>query len=110
VSRSDDGWICSGLLRIDELTTATGYHAPEGDYDTLGGLVVALLGRIAQEGDVVALPERHELEEESGPDPVPPTPRWQARVVRMDGRRVDVVAISALEEDTPAGPTSEEAS
>ena len=108
VSRSDDGWVCSGLLRIDELTSATGYHAPDGDYDTLGGLVVALLGRIAQEGDVVALPERHELEEESGPDPVPPAPRWQARVVRMDGRRVDVVAISALDADVPAAESDPE--
>ena len=109
VSRSDDGWVCSGLLRIDELTSATGYHAPDGDYDTLGGLVVALLGRIAEEGDVVALTERHELEEESGPDPVPPAPRWQARVVRMDGRRVDVVSISAVDADTPpAGSAPEE--
>ncbi|MGZ8179472.1 hemolysin family protein [Williamsia sp. SKLECPSW1] len=109
VQRSDDGWICSGLLRIDELAAATGYSAPEGDYDTLGGLVVALLGRIAVEGDVVALPERHELEEESGPDPAPPAPRLQARVVRMDGRRVDVVAIAALADDAlPAEDASAE--
>ena len=37
VQRVGDGWSCSGLLRIDEVTSATGYTAPEGDYDTLVG-------------------------------------------------------------------------
>ena len=36
----DSGWRVSGLLRIDEVATATGYHAPEGEYETIGGLVL----------------------------------------------------------------------
>ena len=57
VQRVGDGWSCSGLLRIDEVTSATGYTAPEGDYDTLGGLVLTELGRIPDEGDEVELPD-----------------------------------------------------
>ena len=39
VLAAGDGWQVSGLLRIDEVADATGYRAPEGDYDTIGGLV-----------------------------------------------------------------------
>lgn len=49
VQRVGDGVVLLGLLRIDEVTSATGYTAPEGDYDTLGGLVLTELGRIPDE-------------------------------------------------------------
>ena len=35
-----DGWQVSGLLRIDEVAEATGFRAPEGEYETIGGLVL----------------------------------------------------------------------
>jgi len=41
-----DSWLVSGLLRADELAEATGFVPPEGDYETLAGLVLAQLGRI----------------------------------------------------------------
>ena len=40
VVAAGDGWRVSGLLRIDEVAAATGYHAPEGEYETIGGLVL----------------------------------------------------------------------
>jgi CBS domain containing-hemolysin-like protein len=39
-------WELSGLVRVDELTDICGYHVPDGPYETLGGLVMATLGRI----------------------------------------------------------------
>ncbi|MGJ0121057.1 hemolysin family protein [Williamsia sp. MIQD14] len=97
------GYTCAGLLRIDELTEATGYRAPEGDYDTLGGLVMQTLGRLAAEGDEVDLPERDRADDEdSGGDPMPVAPRWRARVVRMDGRRIDVVSLTPIPESGEA--------
>lgn len=75
----------SGLLRIDEVATATGFRAPEGDYETIGGLVMQALGNIPAEGDSVEL---------SAFDPdasVGDRPRWLATVTRMDGRRVDLL-------------------
>ncbi|HEX4361642.1 MAG TPA: hemolysin family protein [Pseudonocardia sp.] len=50
-----DSWLVSGLLRADELTEATGFVPPEGDYETLAGLVLEQLGRIPDVGDVLDL-------------------------------------------------------
>jgi len=46
-----DSWVVSGLLRADEVADATGFDMPEGDYETLAGLVLARLGRIPDVGD-----------------------------------------------------------
>jgi CBS domain containing-hemolysin-like protein len=86
-----NGWRVSGLLRIDEVATATGYHAPEGEYETIGGLVLQQLGRIPVSGDTVQL---------SGyePDGIPAGPAsWQARVIRMDGRRIDLLDLTQVD-------------
>ena len=50
-----DGWHVSGLLRIDEVAEATGFRAPEGEYETIGGLVLQELGHIPEEGEAVEL-------------------------------------------------------
>jgi CBS domain containing-hemolysin-like protein len=88
VVASGNGWQVSGLLRIDEVAAATGYHAPEGEYETIGGLVLQELGRIPVSGDTVQL---------SGYEPdgiAEGTARWQARVIRMDGRRIDLLELT----------------
>lgn len=94
VRRVSDGWDCSGLLRIDEVSRATGYQAPEGEYETLGGLVLARLGRIPAAGDIVILPQRrgHDRHQIDGPG------GWLARVARMDGRRVDRVRLVPVDD------------
>ncbi|QZN84705.1 hemolysin family protein [Cellulomonas sp. C5510] len=52
--RADGAWEVSGLLRPDELTETTGLVVPEdGRYETLGGLVMAALGRVPEVGDEV---------------------------------------------------------
>ncbi|HYQ76496.1 hemolysin family protein [Cellulomonas sp.] len=52
--RADGAWVVSGLLRPDELTETTGLVVPEdGPYETLGGLVMAALGRVPEAGDEV---------------------------------------------------------
>ncbi|WP_028935235.1 hemolysin family protein [Pseudonocardia spinosispora] len=48
-----DGWLVSGLLRGDELVEATGFVLPEGDYETIAGLLLERLGRIPEVGDFV---------------------------------------------------------
>ena len=48
-----DSWLVSGLLRGDELVDATGFVLPDGDYETLAGLVLARLGRLPDVGDDV---------------------------------------------------------
>ncbi|WP_068055288.1 hemolysin family protein [Nocardia xishanensis] len=105
VRRVSDGWDCSGLLRIDEVSRATGYDAPEGEYETLGGLVLTGLGRIPVVGDEVVLPNsttghRSAYETDHG--------GWIARVERMDGRRIDRVRLIPVTPEALIAHTSQE--
>ncbi|MHC3002033.1 hemolysin family protein [Gordonia sp. GN26] len=97
VAIDGNGYLCAGLLRIDELYDATGYHAPDGPYDTLGGLIMYCLGRIPTVDDVVDLPRRSPVGDGDDDSPEMPETRdditWRATVAQMDGRRVDVVAL-----------------
>lgn len=90
VVRAGRGWQVSGLLRIDEVAEATGFRAPEGEYDTIGGLVLQELGHIPEPGESVEL----RAFDPDGPmeDPL----RWLATVVRMDGRRIDLLELTEL--------------
>jgi CBS domain containing-hemolysin-like protein len=59
--RTDDSWWLPGRWRLDEVATATGVELPAAEhYDTLSGLVLRSLGRVASAGDevVVDLPPR----------------------------------------------------
>lgn len=84
------GWQVSGLLRIDEVAAATGFRAAEGEYETIGGLVLQELGHIPESGETVELTA-------FDPDGDPDKPvRWLATVVRMDGRRIDLLELTSL--------------
>jgi CBS domain containing-hemolysin-like protein len=85
-----NGWQVSGLLRIDEVAAATGYRAPEGEYDTIGGLVLQELGHIPEAGEAVELIAF----DPDGPSENPV--HWLATVVAMDGRRIDVLELNFL--------------
>lgn len=99
VVAAGQGWQVSGLLRIDEVAEGTEFRAPEGDYETIGGLVLEKLGHIPEEGETVELIAF----DPDGPieDPV----RWLATVVKMDGRRIDQLRLTELgrKGDEPRG-------
>jgi CBS domain containing-hemolysin-like protein len=97
VVAAGDGWRVSGLLRIDEVTAATGYRAPTGDYETIGGLVLHELGHLPVPGESVQL--RAVDPEAPLDDPI----QWLATVEQMDGRRVDVLHLVELDH-RPATP------
>ncbi|GAA1108046.1 hemolysin family protein [Kribbella jejuensis] len=61
VQGGDGSWVVPARWRLDEVAEATGVPLPESDdYETVSGLVMALLGRIPAVGDtlVVDLPQR----------------------------------------------------
>ena len=86
-----DGWRVSGLLRIDEVAAETGFRAAEGDYETIGGLVLQELGHIPEAGESVELTAFNP--DDLRDDPV----RWRATVVNMDGRRIDLLDLTRLD-------------
>lgn len=66
------------------------FPRPEGDYETIGGLVLDELGHIPENGESVEL---HAFDPDGGyEDPV----RWLATVVAMDGRRIDQLALTEI--------------
>jgi CBS domain containing-hemolysin-like protein len=67
--------VADASVRPDQLVQY-GVHLPEGDYETIGGLIMDRLGRLPLEGDVV---------EEGG---------WMLRVAKTDGRRVRDVELT----------------
>ncbi len=101
--RRDGSVSVSGMLRPDEVEAAAGIELPEhGDYDTVAGLIMQRLGRMAEAGDavVVRLP-RHT---DGDGEPLPPEVA-ELRVERLDGLRIDRVSIRTRAD---AGETDEE--
>ncbi|MFA6298925.1 MAG: hemolysin family protein, partial [Nocardioides sp.] len=91
--RRDGSWSLSGLLRPDEVEDLTGIQLPEDeDYDTIAGLVLKVIGRVPETGDIaeVPVPDPRESDE----------PREQLAVLtveQMDGLRVDRLALRILD-------------
>ncbi|HEY7050571.1 MAG TPA: hemolysin family protein [Mycobacterium sp.] len=90
VVQTGDGWRVSGLLRIDEVAAATGFRGHEGEYETIGGLVMHELGHIPKAGESVEL---NAFQPDSAPDDAV---RWRATVAKMAGRRIDVLDLVEL--------------
>jgi CBS domain containing-hemolysin-like protein len=68
----DGTWLVPGLWRPDEVRERVGAPVPDdAAYETVGGFVMAVLGRVPQRGDEV------------------PLASGTLRVTRMEGRRVD---------------------
>jgi CBS domain containing-hemolysin-like protein len=84
------GWLTfPGLLRPDELQDRAGVSVPEeGPYETIGGFLMAQLGRLPVVGDEVAV--------DGG----------VFRVERLDGRRIDRVRWTPAPASTGAIPVS----
>ncbi|MBK8757888.1 MAG: HlyC/CorC family transporter [Actinomycetales bacterium] len=85
---ADGAWSVPGMWRPDEVTHRIGAHVPEHPaYETLGGFVMAALGRVPTVDDTVSLPG------------------WRLQVIRMEGRRVARVRFEAVsdEVDGPRG-------
>mgnify|MGYP001241807552 CR=1 FL=1 len=77
---SDGSWVVPGVMRPDELAHVADIVVPDdGPYETLGGLVMTRLGRIARVGDEVELPGA------------------VLRVEQMDGRRIEVLRVRSVE-------------
>ena len=96
----DGSWSLSGLLRPDEVEDVTGIELPDHeDYDTIAGLVLQVLGRVPEVGDLAEVP----VPDRSDPD----EPRQRLAVLtveRMEGLRIDRLRLQLPgADDTAAG-------
>ncbi|RSN61174.1 hypothetical protein DMH01_18250 [Amycolatopsis sp. WAC 04182] len=75
-----DNWLVSGQLRADEVTDETGFRMPDGDYETIAGLILERLGRIPSPGDATDLDA------------------WRLTVTKMDRLRIAEVEVRRVSE------------
>ena len=108
-TRPEGGWFVSGLLRPDEVGEHTGVRLPEdGPFETMAGLFLQQSGKLPVVGDEVHLTA-------STPDPDPSgSGRVQVlavlRAERVEGRRLDRIALWIPDPDAPAGDPEQPAS
>lgn len=79
-----NSWMVSGLLRADEVAEATGFRMPEGEYETLAGLMLDRLGRIPEVGDEVRVDG------------------WRLTVMLMDNKRIAELRVAMVGDPQPA--------
>lgn len=88
IQRDDGSWLVDGLIPIPELKDRLAIkNLPDEDrgrYNTLAGMVMLLLGRLPQTTDTV---------DWEG---------WRFEVVDMDGKRIDRVLATALDDHQPS--------
>ena len=83
--RADGAIVADGMCTPEDLRPH-GVHLTEEEADTVGGAVVAALGRLARPGDEVTLPDG----------------AWTVRVENVRRRRVTRVTIRAVARSSPA--------
>jgi putative hemolysin len=94
-----------GLLNLADFAERAGFALPPGPYETVGGFVMAALGRLPAVGDEVAVPPVVAAAvAAAGPETgEAPQPAWRLVVLALDGRRVARVGVR------PAGPAGQAA-
>ena len=55
VGQEDEGWRMDGDVHLDEVERAVGHRLPQGDFETIAGLVIAETGDLPEEGRVVTV-------------------------------------------------------
>ncbi len=78
--------VLAASLHTDEVLQATGFAMPEGDYETLAGLMLERLGHLPVPGEMVTVDG------------------WRLEVVAIDRLRIATVRIVAPHLDAPRGP------
>jgi CBS domain containing-hemolysin-like protein len=76
--------VLSGLLHRHDVEERIDFEWPEGHYETLGGFLVATLGRFPEEGEVI------------------PVGSLAFEVLKLDGHRIDQVRV--VRTSRPEGP------
>ncbi|RDH76185.1 HlyC/CorC family transporter [Mycolicibacterium moriokaense] len=92
VVRHTDGWLLPGDIHLDEAQRLLDERLPDGDYETIAGLLIAQFGRLPEAGDSidVALPIDSAV--------WPARPKVLAATVRSVQRRVPAEVFVAVRE------------
>lgn len=95
VQREDGSWLLDGLIPLPELKDRLGLkHVPDEDkgrYNTLSGMMMWLLGRLPNTGDIATWEH------------------WRLEVVDLDGKRIDKILAMRLPDPLDSPETAPDA-
>lgn len=77
VRRADGSWLVAGSESADEFAGETGFPVPEGDFNTVAGMVLSIINRIPRTGEVFT----HD--------------GWTVEIADMDAMRIDRLIVKA---------------
>jgi putative hemolysin len=83
IRRIPEGFILDGLAPLEEVCEALGMEQPEEEFETINGLLIALLDRIPEEKE----------------KPVVEYGGWQFRVILVDNKMIKTVKAVKISED-----------
>ncbi|WP_110241718.1 hemolysin family protein [Nocardioides gilvus] len=102
VAAADGTWTVSGATPVDEVARAMDRDLPEGDFETLAGLVIALHGRLPVVGTVVHIDLGEDLGLLPGEDPG--VTAVEMEVVDLDGHVPGHIRLTLIHGDDPRPP------
>jgi CBS domain containing-hemolysin-like protein len=91
VVRRPDGWLLPGEMHVDEVQRVLDHRLPDGDYETMAGLLMHHLGRLPTVGDTVEIA----LPLDMGSEPL--RPKLLAATVKTVQRRVPASILVSVE-------------
>jgi CBS domain containing-hemolysin-like protein len=92
VVRVPDGWLLPGDMHLDEAQRVLDQRLPEGDYETVAGLLMQHSGRLPAIGDTIEIA----LPTDVAADP--PQPKLLAAIVKTVDRRVPASVLVSVED------------
>lgn len=103
----EDEWVVDGDAHVDEIERAIGHDLPDGDYETVSGLLIAHVGGFPAEGDV------HDIQLPVSPsdyidDDEPPARTLRLIVEAVERHVPSSVRIELLDEDERGDDSEEE--
>ncbi|WP_306507431.1 hemolysin family protein [Corynebacterium sp.] len=90
-------WLVDGDTPIDEVERAIGHDLPEGDFETVAGLLIAHAGTLPEEGEELAIELEAEPDDWVEGDEAP-TRTLNVRVEEIDRHVPSVLALELVEE------------
>ena len=95
--QDDTHWIVDGDTPIDEVERAIGHDLPEGDFETVAGLLIAHSGTLPDEGEKLSIELEAEPEDWVEGDEAP-IRTLNVRVEEIDRHVPSVLALELVEE------------
>lgn len=96
-----DEWLADGDTPLDEIERVVGYDLPEGDYETLSGLLLAESGEMMEAGDSVSV-DLDAIPDDFVDGNEPPQRTLEATVIEVERNVPSEIKLTLIDPDAQA--------